>query len=308
MSSLGPLAAFGASVTWAVGSGVYSKLSRDHSSFAVNFTRASVALPLFILASFALSGGWQEGWHAYQSLNLSHFGWFGLSILASYAIGDSIFLWSTRDLGLPGALAIASSYPLWTSIIGVGFRGETLSSSQVVGLFMTIAGVVTVILTGKSSNPVVTVSDGNQERPSLSRGVTLAFITSFLWAINTFAVSRGGADVLSPVGNTVRMAYALILTLLMGRIFARGRPLTIPFQSWKKLSWVFVFEGFGGSFFFVYGLAHSPLAIGSTLSSLAPVLSIPVAWFLGTETLSPMRILGVCSVVGGLSLLVGAIA
>jgi drug/metabolite transporter (DMT)-like permease len=64
--------------------------------------------------------------------------------------------------------------------------------------------------------------------------------------------------------------------------------------------WVFLIEAYGGSYFYTYGLAHAPLAIGATLSSLAPILSVPVAIALKLEKFSPIRTLGVCLAVLGL--------
>src|SRR4051812_25537796 len=109
---LGPLCAFGSSVTWAVGSAGYSRLSRGHSPFAVNFTRGLVALPLF-LAGFILSvGSWQGALDAVALLSPTAIAWFALSIFASYGLGDVLFMWSTRSLGVPAALAIGSTFPL----------------------------------------------------------------------------------------------------------------------------------------------------------------------------------------------------
>src|ERR1051326_5646724 len=92
VSSLGPLCAFGSSVTWAIGSAVYSRLSDRYSAFSVNFARALIALPLFILATFWIKGGWASGIAEYQTLRLSHWGWFTLSMIASYGLGDTLFL------------------------------------------------------------------------------------------------------------------------------------------------------------------------------------------------------------------------
>ncbi|NDD93414.1 hypothetical protein EBZ37_15205, partial [bacterium] len=47
----GPVAAFLSSVTWAVGSSGYAKLSQRYTPFAVNFNRAIVGITLFGLAA-----------------------------------------------------------------------------------------------------------------------------------------------------------------------------------------------------------------------------------------------------------------
>lgn len=307
---LGPFCAFMSSVTWAIGSASYSKLSFRYTAFSVNFARALVALPLFFVATFVVTGGWKAGWDAYSALGLSHLGWFSLSMIASYGLGDVLFLWSTRSLGVPGALAIASSYPLWTALSGVVFQGEMILS-QAIGLILTVAGIVMVILNAPAVQREVPAASAKSQasalpkwlNPSRATGVLLAFATSLLWAVNTFAVSRGGADLLAPVGNTVRMAIALAMSAGLSLLLAPRAPILMPAWQIRASLWVFCFEAFGGSYFFLYGLSNSTLVIGATLASLAPVLAVPVAWVLRLERVSWKRTLGVGLVVLGLWLL-----
>lgn len=295
-SILGPLCALGSSVTWAIGSAGYSKLSRGHSPFAVNFMRAVVALPLFIVAAFVSAGGISGGVGAYSRLEFWHLAWFTVSMIASHGLGDVLFLWSTRELGVPGALAIASSYPLWTAAVGYYFQGQVLTGVQLVGLLATVSGVVLVILAGKS---------GSARKSFPVRGFTLSLVTSFFWAANSYAVAKAGRDLDPAVGNTARMVLALFLSAGMARALAPQESLRIPAPVLRRWLWLFGLEAFGGSYLFVYGLSNSSLAVGSALASLAPVISVPVSWAMGVERFSPLRTAGVSLAVLGILGLVG---
>ncbi|MGZ3708156.1 MAG: DMT family transporter [Bdellovibrionota bacterium] len=297
-ATLGPLCAFLSSCTWAVGSTTYSRLSRDHSAFAVNFMRAMIALPLFVLVTFITAGGLSAGLMQYQSVQTWQVGWLALSMIASYALGDVLFLWSSLYLGVPAALAIASSYPLLTAVLGKCFLGQELSAVQILGLLMSVGGIVVVILNGPKIG-------GKRDYRHLAKGVALAFATALLWATNTFSISKGAVGLTPFVTNTVRMILALLLSAILSLILARGRPIILPWKTLKGPFLIFAAEAFGGSAFFTYGLSHSPLAIGSTLSSLAPVLSVPLALSLGLEKFSVFRTLGVVLVVTGLYFLWG---
>lgn len=295
LNLLGPLCAFLSSVTWAVGSAHYSKLSSRYSPFAVNFSRALFALPLFLIFAGFTSGGALAALGQFKSLEWSHWGWFTLSMIASYGLGDAFFLWSTRELGVPGALAIASSYPIWTALVGASL-GDPLSATQIIGLLITVAGVGVVILAGAESLPKARV-----------RGIFLGVVTSFFWATNSFALSRGSHGVDVAIGNAVRMVLALFLTWGFRGAFDRRSDLVLPFKEVRRYAWIFGLEAFGGSAFFMYGLSHSPLAIAATLSSLAPVLSVPIAWLLRLEKFSWYRTVGIIFVVCGVWLLLGIV-
>ena len=301
---LGPSFAFLSSVTWAVGSSGYSQLSRTHSAFSINFSRALVALPLFFIAVFVSSGGWHEGLAAFSQVHPRHFGWFTLSMIASYGLGDVLFLWSTRSLGVPGALAIASSYPIWTAL------GGPSNLQQVFGLVLAVGGVIIVILNGPAVAQSRAHPEGSTKFENLLNqrrvGVALAFATSLAWALNSLSVSRGGSDLSTPVCNTIRMFLALGLCSGISMLTVRKFYLPLPLTEFKRWMWLLVMEAFGGSYFYMYGLSHSPLMIGSTLSSLAPVLAVPVAWILQLEKISFLRTLGVGLVVTGLWLLMSA--
>ena len=69
--------------------------------------------------------------------------------------------------------------------------------------------------------------------------------------------------------------------------------------------YITVLDAIFGSIFFVYGLANTDLAVGATLSSLSPLISVPFAIALGEERWSAPRAIAITATVGGIVLLVG---
>jgi len=263
----------------------------------VNFARALIAAPLFFIAVILITGGFGGAIAAFSAVKPVNLGWCALSMFASYGFGDVLFLWSTRSLGVPGALAIASSYPLWTAILGAA-RGEKITFVQVSGLILTVAGVVLVVLNGPK------FPEHKHSKRAIAGGAALAFVASLFWALNSFSVAQSdiGLPALgaTAVVNSLRMIIAMILSLIMSRLITPGSPVTLPLIELKRSLGLFVIEAFIGSYFFMYGLSHTPLAIGSALASLAPVLSVPIALALGHEKFSLPRTTGVILVVMGL--------
>lgn len=298
--SLGLLTSFMSSVTWAIASTQYSRLTSRHSAFSVNFTRALVAFPLYVITVAIMMHWGDPQLYSPQSVTSAHITWLGLSIVSSYALGDVLFLWaSLSPIGIPGALAIASTYPLWAAVGGWFWRGQTLAVVQIAGLIVVVCGTLLVILSGKKQ------AGESEARMSLVTGVLFAFGSSLFWALNSYSTARGGEGLGAFLGNSIRMGFALLLCPLASRVFSGQAAKVLPKADFRRNLGLFAFEGYGGSFFYLYGLTHAPLAVASVLSSLAPVLSIPVAWLFGTERLSWMKVLGVCLVVTGLVLLLG---
>jgi hypothetical protein len=184
---LGPVACLGSAALWALAANVYARVSRDSGPMAVNFMRAALSFPLFL--AVALASGPARG---LALVTPGRAGWLLLSIVGSYLLGDALFLASTRSLGVPAALTIASIYPLWSAFAGWAFLAQSVGGAG-------LAGVVAVIA-GRSTEPDGRSPAGEAEGSARKRsgrvgGVFLALATSFLWELNTFAVTKGGEGV-----------------------------------------------------------------------------------------------------------------
>jgi drug/metabolite transporter (DMT)-like permease len=303
---LGPFSAFMSSITWAIGSGRYSKLSKTASPYAINFSRAIFSFPFFLIASVVVAGGITPLLHAYHAVALGQVGWLTASTIASYAFGDAMFLLSAQAIGVPSALAIGSIFPIWTALVAYFFQGQILGAPQIMGLLVAVSGVVVVIMSD--------ITKKGMERPALIerrvliRGVLLALVTSFMWTLNSYAINRAAEGTAAVVANSVRMLIAIVMVALIARGMGYKGRLLISKSSFRSMIGVFFLETCLGSFFYIYGLCHSSLAVAATLTSLAPVLSVPVAIMLGLERFSFVRTLGICLVVLGLCFLVGGSA
>ncbi|MCM0606389.1 MAG: DMT family transporter [Xanthomonadaceae bacterium] len=286
---MGELAAFSASFTWAIGTTVYSQLARKYPAVTVNLARALISFPLFVALAFYETR--ETGW---VDINLTTICWFSVSVICSTAVGDWIFLLATTEIGASLALAIASCYPIYSAIAGVVFRGELLNAMQVLGLVVAVFGIIFVILLGRKIS-----SGGN-----FKRGIILSVLVSFFWFLNSFAVATAGRGLGAGVANTIRMGLAIVFCVFLGGLVFRVRRLTLERADLWRFGWLFAFEAFLGSYFYVYGLSHTKLAVGAVLSALAPAISVPFAWVAGTERVSVAKLMGVIVVVAGLALLI----
>lgn len=297
-SWVGPACAFMSSVTWATGSVYYSRLARDHSPYAINVSRALTAAAICFVVAVPVCGGFVGAWDAFRSARPGELAWLAFGVFASYGLGDVLFMWSTRSLGVPAALALGSTYPILTAVFGALVEWRLPAVAQLGGMTLAVLGVIAVILSGGRREAARTTQAPRRERV---RGIWLAFGAAVSWAFNGLGAAKGGAHLGPVVGNAFRMTFAILICGSIGRAY--GREVALPVPVHRRWAWLFALEGFGGAAFFVYGMSHSPLAIGATLSSLAPVISVPIAITVGRERFSWLRTAGVCIVVTGIWLL-----
>lgn len=286
---LGALCAFMASVTWAFASTHYSAVTRVRGALPVGLARALVASTLW-LSWLALHDGVsslaQVGWS--EALVLTG------SILCSYVVGDRVFFAASAQLGVPSALAIAAIYPLWAALYGALVRAEPLGPRRMLGIVGCVAGVSAVLWMSREP--------GKQRARALVVGGALALLTSLFWAGNAVLLKQG-TDALSIYqANGFRYSVGLGLMAVQVRrgSLSRVSPRVLLRELWLPL----LLDAGLGSALFVYGIAHSDLALGATLSSLSPLVALGAAFVLGSERVTWGKLISVCLTLAGVFLLV----
>lgn len=296
MPLLGPLAALASSVTWAYSSTRYAQASRDVGSSRVNLARAICVVPIYLVVTLLQLGG-----GAFDGVTTPKVGWLFASVLCSYAIADNLFFTAARRLGISTALSIASTYPLWAAVVGAIFGGEPFGPTRAFGTLLCVGGVIALVRLGPMSK--ASRAAGTPHRTDVL-GVVLAFIASILWAGNSISVKHGAVGLSVWQANAIR--YTIALVLLCGQVaFARTPPARkAPIAGWLWLVPAILTDALCGSIFYVYGLSHTDLAVGSTLSSLAPLISVPVAIAVGEEHWSGPRFFAVATTTAGVVVLI----
>ncbi len=295
---LGALAAFTASVTWAFASTRYAQAAQDAGSVRVNLVRALSASALWLAALSLL-----ESPAALFAIDAEHALLLAGSIACSYAIGDSVFYAAATRAGVSVALAVATIYPLWAALYGALARAEPFGPLRVLGVLACVGGVAALLAQTSSGSSV--------ERAAGVAGVGLALLTSLFWAGNAVFLKLGAEGLSLYQANALRFLLgALLLGLQLPLKRQRKATPDQPSVSLRQLLrrlWLPLLADTGlGSVAFVYGITHTDLALGATLSSLSPLVALPIAVALGTERVTLGKALAVTITVAGVVLLVAA--
>lgn len=292
MDWLGPACALASSFTWVIGSGAYTALSQEHPPERVNFNRAVVATTLFAVATFIRRDQVMESLASVGGSWTTSVMWLSISILASYAVGDIFFMRAAPLIGFPATQAVGALFPLWATLAAWLFLGESVTQTRALGVVLCVLGVVLIIL-GRAHQT------GRELRGAFAKGLLFALICSAFWGVNSYGAAQGGKGFDPAFGNLVRMSVAVLVCFAMTARVTPGH-YWLRKTDYRKFGLIIAGESFLGSMAYVYGLSHSPMAVGATLSSLAPLLSLPVSWALGWEKFSWLPLVGAGVVMAGL--------
>ena len=295
---IGAFAAVASAALWAFASTRYAQASRAVGSARVNLTRATTVLPVFLVVALVTTHG-----RLWAGIDGTRAAWLALSVLCAYGFADNVFFASARRLGITTALAIASSYPLWAALAGALWRGERFGLARAAGTLSCVGGIIALILLAPRA--VEEHEHAHSTKRDAREGILLALLTSVLWAGNTVSVKMGGTGIGAWHANLIRFLIAWPILAATSALVARPtRDDAVARAAYRGLVPVSLAEACVGSSLFVYGLAHTDLAVGATLSSLAPLMSVPFALVYREERWSLPRFAAVAATVSGVIILI----
>ncbi|MEI7699533.1 MAG: DMT family transporter [Planctomycetia bacterium] len=142
MNSLGSgeAAALTAAALWACSSLFYSRARL--SAWQMNFGKNVLASGL--LVCHLLIWNWVSETAIFQA-DLRKFFYLSLSSLTGIVIGDTFYFRSLQILGPRRALMVATTAPLFATAIGWLLLKEPLTQESLVGIFITLSGVILVV-------------------------------------------------------------------------------------------------------------------------------------------------------------------
>lgn len=224
-------------------------------------------------ASLAI-GGWR-GLAAWQIELLAASSLFGI-IIATTAYYATIYAAGPRNTAL--LFSLASPFAL---ALGYFVLGETISPRQAFGIFLVLCGIVLAIGRPQSQGvlPLPAGPTGTTAVPW--RGIGLGVLTAAGQAIGSLLARPAMAAGVEPftamaVRSGVAAAFFSILAMLP--LAALRRPYRFALRDLgTSIAAAFVGTGLGMSLLLA-ALAHGKVGTVSTLSSMTPVVILPMVW------------------------------
>jgi drug/metabolite transporter (DMT)-like permease len=286
---LGALCALGSGLTWAVVNLMVRTLTPAFNSVSINALRTTIAGGLLL--------GWvlaTRGAAELTSLSAGDFFLLTSSIVLSSSLGDTVFFESTRRVGLAPALTISMTYPLMATVFATAILGEPVTLRMLSGSVLTLGGLAMIVAARGGA-----AHDGRQ----WWLGFGCAVFASLAWALSAILLKAPLREMDAVTAQALRMPIAGVL--LFATPWARGTLGRVarctPAELWRVAALCLLTVV--SSTLFTAGLKYAGVAVGTVLSSTAPMWAVPLAAFGLAERLSPAAIAGLLITVAGIVVL-----
>jgi drug/metabolite transporter (DMT)-like permease len=264
------LLALGAAACWALSSVSAVSPARHLGSFA--FTRWRMTLVALMLWAVTLVTG---GWH---TLPLHTWGFMGLSGLVGIFIGDTALFAAMNRLGPRRTGVLFATHAVLSALLGFGFLGERMSLQTMLGAGLTLAGVMTAILLGRHKGEA---HAWEADRGHVGAGVALALLAALCQAVGSFIAKPAMGPGVDPVAaSAVRVTVACAAHyVLLWSGFAASRAHQAPTLRVLAQTGLNGFIGMGvGMTLILLALKHGDVGMVAILSSVSPVVVLPLLW------------------------------
>ena len=264
------LLALGAAACWAL-TGVLSAPNAKHLG-AFAFTRWRMLLVLFMLWPVVLlTGSW-------QTLQWSDCAVMALSGLVGIFIGDTALFASMNRLGPRRTGVLFATNAFFSALIGFWVFDERMGAQALLGGVLVISGVMTAILLGshKDESHAFEATHGN-----MAVGIGLGLMSALCQALGAMIakpVMTGGIDPVAATAVRASATCAAQFILLWSGFAAAKEHKPINLRILSRVALI-GFIGMGvGMTLILLALKHGDVGTVGILSSVSPVLVLPLLW------------------------------
>ena len=295
---IGELAALGAAISWAIAPLLYRKALQNTKPLSANIVRCvtNAAVLVAFLVAFGL-------WEVLASLPLWVVAVTVVSGFLGLGVGDTLYMYGLKAIGVSRAVPLVSSYPLFSLVWAVFLLGQPLFLSAVVGAAVILVGIWLL-----STQKIPDEAAVRGRRVWL--GVSLCLATAFVWSVSVtmmnWAVTNVTVDGLGAnyAVVTVRIAAMALLLIAISPLIDRDRSFLKMNRRTVALLCIggLVANGLGW-FLMNYSFLQIDPARAIPISSTSPLFAAIAGFLFLREKASLKTITGAVAVVAGIALI-----
>ncbi len=293
-SRIGEFAALLTAICWTFGALAFEVASKRAGSLAVNWIRLVFGLVFLSLFCWIYRGSFFP-----VDANAKTWFWLSLSGIIGFTIGDLLLFEAFVVVGARISMLIMSTVPPMTALIGWIVLGETLSTLSLMGMTMTIGGIILVV-----SQRHTPLNPYRRRYPVW--GIFLALGGALGQAVGLVLSKYGMGDYDAFASTQIRIIAGIIGISIIFFVINRWHSVGQVMRKREALlpTTLGAFLGpFLGVSFSLLAVQHTATGIASTIMALVPILIIPPAVIFLKEKVNFQEIIGAVISVLGVSLL-----
>jgi drug/metabolite transporter (DMT)-like permease len=293
------LAALGAGICFAVSPFFSINAVKALGATRFNKWRMSIVFVMLFIMSLA-TGAWSSELYDWWLVIV-------LSSLIGIFLGDTLLFLGLKRMGpRRNSVIFALNAPI-TIFLGWMFLDEKLPLSVLFGTLIITSGVITAVVFGRNKQQQHTLEE-TQGR--LLMGVCITLASAFCQAISLILVRPAMESGIDPIAaSAVRVGIAAVCLWLMSYIASfkpahkkkEKIPMTLKFFIQISASGFFAM-GIGMSLL-LFGLRGGDTGVISTLSSISPVIALPILWIIMKQPPAANAWIGAVLAVSGTGIL-----
>jgi drug/metabolite transporter (DMT)-like permease len=300
---LGESAAIIVAVLWTANSIFFTAAGRRIGAISVNAFRILLAVSFLGFTHIIFFGS------IVPAANSSQWFWMGVSGIVGLGIGDFALFAAFVIIGPKRSLLLMALAPVCSVIAGFSLLNETLGAWSFVGIAITLAGIIIVVLEKKEDPDDYKIEPGKKRW-----GIILGLIGAVGQGVGLVISKYGMVTVADDPSVPLDSLSAAFIRMFIGAIFvwicilAMGKipemRSSLSDRRAVKLTSAGAFVGpFLGVWFSMVAVTYALAGIAMTLMALTPVFIIPVVWLLYREKTTIRGIFGAVVAVCGVAIL-----
>jgi drug/metabolite transporter (DMT)-like permease len=293
---LGELAAIGTALLWTLSALAWTSAGRHVGAVSVGFIRLVVAIVLLMAY-----GQLVRGLPLPTDVTAEAWAILGLSGAMGFFVCDLCLFKAFLLIGPRLSLLVFSLTPPLAALIGWVVLADGLSARHWLGMAVTLAGIVWVVLEQPETERCL------HERRQLRQGVALATVAAAAQAVG-FVLSRKGIGSYDAAAATlVRILGAMAGYLILLTVFRRWPPVLAAVGHRRAMLIILLGAVVGpcvGVVLCMIALRHCQAGVVSTIIATMPVLILPCTILIYRERVSLRAAAGALVSVAGVALLV----
>lgn len=286
----GEYAALLVAVFWSITALSFEKASKKVGSLPVNIIRLVIGFFFLTLLNLIM-----RGLILPTDATAHNWLWLSISGIIGFVLGDFFLFKSYTIIGSWFAMLIMTLAPPMAAVFGWILIDEQLSLLAILGIVITMAGIVIAMFTHDKENRRFSIN-----KPV--RGILYAFGGALGQALG-IVISKYGMQGYDPFAATqIRIITGIIGFVLMITLMGKWQSVRTAIADRKALIHITVGSFFGpflGVSFSLLAIQHTSTGIASTIMALVPIFIIPPSIWLFKHKITLQEIIGtIVSLIG----------